>query len=249
VRVLRKATDDIASQDDAGARRVYEGRDRSVIDIAKLANGTTYFYRAFYFDGTAWSASPSRSVVPAASFEDQSVDVQTLLRDRIDLGLQEYVRRGVFRHKLGHIPVLTAAPQEGQVELPMVTVHLVSDAPGERGLGEMVAEDQGLGDEVGSYEGWLSNVQITLVGWTGNSEVRALLRQALKTILIANGVIFDSQGVTRPDPNFTDQEDFESYQAPMYQATATFTVQAPSVVELRARAIVDATAKVTEFIS
>ena len=245
VRILRKATSDIAGFDDASARLVYEGRDRSFIDIAGLVNGTNYFYRAFYWNGTAWAGSPPRPVVPFCSFEDQSVDVQMLLRDRLDAGFAEYVRRGALKNKLGHIPVLTAAPMEGQVEMPMVTVHMVSDAPSDRAVGETLGLDEAEGEDVDSFEGWLSTVQITIVGWTTSSDVRSLLRRAIKAILIANNDVFDSRGLTRIEPNFTDQEDFESYQTPMYQATCTFTVQAPSVVALRARAIADVAASMS----
>lgn len=241
-RLLRKATDTIADQNDPAARRVFEGTSRTYIDLGQLVNGTTYFYRAFYFDGASWIASPSRSVVPLATFTDESCDVLSLVRDRIDAGMQTYLARGVFKHKLGNLPVLAGTPLLDQVELPLVTVHLVSDAPAERSLGDMAGEDDSDGTTVVSYDGWQSNVQLSIVGWTGSGDVRALMRQAIKALVIANLPIFDSQGMSLIVPTFTDQEDFDSYAAPMFQTLCTLTCVAPSAVGSGVHAIVDATA-------
>ena len=63
-RVLRRTADVFTGQDDAGAVvALADGTDNTALDIAALVNGTAYFYRAYFWDGTAWAAGETVSVV------------------------------------------------------------------------------------------------------------------------------------------------------------------------------------------
>lgn len=230
-RVLRKRTDDIASQDDPAANVAYEGDDRVFIDRYALLNGTTYFYRAFYWDGAAWVASASRSVVVASTFGDLAVDVVDVVRERVDLGFQAYVERGFLVHDQGHIPVLLATPAFEEVVFPAVTVHVISDGASDRAVGEVMAPDISYPGAIGEESGWLSRYQLQVIAWCLNGDVRALLRKALKAIVQANFPVFESAGMSLVEAQFADADDMTSYQAPVYQAICTFTCVAPSVVE------------------
>lgn len=232
-RVLRRTADSFTGPDDAGAYVVYEGKEKAITDAFGLYNGIAVFYRVYYWTGTAWLDSASRSAVPNPHYADASVDVLGIVRDRLDLGLQTYVDAGQLQHSRGHIPVMTASPSVEDANWPMVTVHLSADSSSVRALGEMPASDMfAEGDYLWhSYEGWLSRWQLSIIGWSLNSDERILLRKAIKTILIANLSIFDSFGMVLPDMQFSDDEDFTSYQAPVYRTICTFSCVAPSQVD------------------
>lgn len=233
LRLLRKDADTFSGPDDAWAILVYEGIERSILDAAGLVNDVEVFYRAYYLIGSVWVASATKSGIPSATFTDRSVDVLSLVRDRLDLGLSVYVARGELIHDNGHIQVMTASPLVEEAPLPIVTVHLASDASSERFIGEHVANDEY--DEVAevwrSVEGWFSRAQLTVIAWCTNADERIVLRKALKSVLMSNLPVFDAAGLMQIDLQFSDQEDFTSYAAPIYQAICNFTCYAPSGVD------------------
>ncbi len=234
-RLLRKDADTIASADDADAVLVMQGDDKFTIDSAGIANGTEYFYRAFYLIDDSWVASPSRSVTPAAQFADLSTDVIDIVRDRIDLGFAVYHLRGDFPHDGGHVPVLLATPAFEDAPFPLLTVHLASKAPAERFIGEIMGGDVLYADdeEIGSSEGWLSRYQIQIIGWCLNGDVRADMRKILSAVVIANLPVFESSGMSLVEATFADQDDMSTYQVPMYQATCMLSCIARDSVEGR----------------
>lgn len=231
-RVLRKETDTFTGENDAEAFLVAEGTMRSLVDFKLLENGRTYFYRAYYRDGAAWTASPSVSAVPASTYVDHSSDALSVLRDRLDFGLAEEVKRGTIRHKLGSVPVLTAPPVFDETRWPVVTVQLMSESPNVRSLGEQVVPDlyDAFSQGWKEYEGWLAKVQIAVMAWSLNPDERIALRKALRRIIVGNLPVFDEEGMTEIDFTVQDMEDFETFSAPVYQVMGTFSCLAPVAV-------------------
>lgn len=233
IRLLRKDSDSFSGWNDQDAIVVSDGLEKCVTDIDGLYNGVPVFYRAFYLVGATWYPTATHTATPEATFVDHSVDPMTVVRNRLELGLQVYVARGDIQQERGFIPVLTASPQIEEVPLPLVTVHLNSDAPDMRSLGEMVTNDTFHEESWNwsSFEGGLSKTDLTIVGWSLNSDERIVLRNALKAVLLANLPVFDASGLSLVSWNFSDTEDFNSYAAPVYQAICNFTCYAPSAVE------------------
>lgn len=245
-RLLRKVTDTFTGEADPGAYLVSEDVGRAVIDSAGLMNGTLYYYRAYFLVDGAWQASPTVSATPAATYTDRSSDVLTVVRERLDLGLQVEVARGALVNDEGHIKVLTAPPIYEETVWPMVTVHLSNEAPGERAVGESPFPDESDGSEWTEDEGWLARVQLTIMGWSLNPDERIELRKALRRIVIANLSLFDFAGMVEIEFSQQDTEDFGSYNAPVYQVLCTFSCLAPVVVGSNVGAIEEVTTTITE---
>lgn len=231
-RLLRKPADAFAGHDDPAAHLVLDSDQETVaLDRGGLVNGQTYFYRSFALVGGDWVASPSVGAIPQQELEDRSVDVLSLVRERLEMGLQADIDAGRLRHRFGRVPVLTAPPVFEDTAWPVVVVHLQSDAPSVHGLGMVL--DPGLADENGDWtdmEGYLSAVNLTIAGWSLNPDERIALRKALKRVLIGNMPVFDDAGMVNIDTQFSDTEDFQSYSAPVYQAVCQFSCLAPSAV-------------------
>lgn len=231
-RLLRKVSNTFSGQDDPDALVVSTNGDRAVVDLEGLNNGTLYYYRPYYFVGGSWGADVTVSATPAASYTDRGGDVLTLVRERLDLGLQVELVRGALTHEQGHIQVLTAPPIFEETVFPVVTVHLQNEQPAERGLGEMPVDDM-FDAEAGAWvetEGWLARVQLTIMGWSINPDERIELRKALRRLVVANLPIFDFAGMTEVEFSQQDTEDFGSYTVPVYQAMCTLTCLAPVMV-------------------
>ncbi len=242
--VLRKSTDDISGVGDPGATVVYTGTDKYFVDVSGLYNESTYFYQPFYYDGSVWTSAPSRSVTPLCSFEYIDCDVLTLVRDRLALGLQAAVARGALFPQSGSIPVLTASPTEDNVSFPVVTVHLQSSASGDRAVGEVIGVDAPVdANDIESFEGWLERYQLTLGVWCLNSDERIAVRNAVKAIVLSNLQVFDAAGMQQIDLQFSDQEDFETYNAPMFQAIGTISCIAPVAIGATVPVIQEITAQ------
>jgi hypothetical protein len=243
-RLLRKLTDDFSGPTDSNAALLYEGDERSFLDVQTLNNGTVYYYRTYDFNGTTWTASPTASATPAETAGVGGPDPLTLVRDRLAAGLKAEVAAGRLRHDTGAIPCLTAPPTFEQTKFPVVTVHLRNDAPAVRGVGETLAADafDADADLWTASEGWLSSVQLDIVGWVvGNADTRIALRKAIKKILVGNLSVFDAAGMVQIEFSQSDIEDFESYNAPVYQTMCSFSCLSPFVVSATEGAVDDVT--------
>lgn len=233
-RVLRNTTGTFPSENDPSSTLVFEGIDRSPLDTSSLINGIQYYYCAFYWDGSAWTAAAPASCIPNATYQDGSTDAMTVVLNRLAAGLKVEVQRGALVPRSGTIQVLSALPSFQDTRWPMVTVHLLVDAPAERGLGEVLApptqdlQSAGLWDE---SEGWLARVQLAVIGWSQNPDERIALRQSLKRLIVANLPVFDASGMVEIE--FT-QQDVDAangeYPAAVYQTAGTFTCMAPVIV-------------------
>lgn len=243
--VLRKNTDTFTDVEDPDAFVAYAGLERYFLDTKGLMNGETVFYRAYYFIGIMLiGETASYSVTPGSSFIFQSVDAISIVRDRIDLGLQELIERGILQHPRNLIPVMIASPLIEDTLLPVVTVHLISESSELRGIGEMVeTEIYGIGDD--EIEGWYSRYHLEIVGWSLNSDQRKLVRNAIKHVLIANLPVFDFYGFYTVELQFSDHEDFQTYQAPMYMVNCAMQFLAPSVINIPQNLINDVQSNVS----
>lgn len=247
VRLLRKNVDSFDGPYDSEAVIVSDSKDRNVIDFLGVDNGVKLYYRAYYFtEESGWIETETATGTPAATLADVTLDVLTLLRSRLELGLQVFVKRGALAHTNGYIPVLTASPMVDDMPLPVVTVHLSSDSPEIRAIGETIGEGVFEQDEENPYggfwttaEAWYSRVTIEIVGWCLNADERIDLRKAMKAVIIGNLPVFEAAGLMQVDASFQDREDFTSYAAPIYQALCNFSCIAPSAVESETRSIHD----------
>lgn len=230
-RVLRRLDASFAGEADPGAVLIEEGAEHAVMDIIGLTNGTTYHYRDYaqLSDGS-WVAGDVVSAVPAYSVTDSYDDVLVLVRDRLRLGLAEERAMGKFASP-EPVQVMTAPPQFSETSWPVVTVHLASDAPAERALGEQLDSDFDADlDMWHDDEGWLSRVRLDVIAWTLNPDQRIALRQAIRRVLQANLPVFDSRGIIQVEITQSDVEDFQSYSASIYQAVFGFSCIAPQGV-------------------
>jgi hypothetical protein len=234
-RVLRKDADTIAGPDDEAALVVFEGSERAFLDATWLENDVTAYYQPFYrTSGGGWASAPSVSITPAATFSDASADPQRLVRDRLELGLRAYVARGELAHEMGFIPVLTAPPLLEEVRLPVVTVEHASDGDAQRFIGNGVGADRFDGDQWSwqGIEGLLSRVQLVITAWSLNPDERIALRRALRMVLLGNEPVFADAGLAEIDlSSFSDLNDFESFDAPIYRTACTLTCLVPVLLE------------------
>ena len=245
-RLLRKLADDFTGPDDAYAAVVEDGQDATPMDADGLVNGITYYYRPYYWVSSAWQAGGTASAAPAASYQDQTPDVVSIVRDRLAAGLLVELQRGTLTHENGAIPVFTAPPAYDAARWPMVSVHLTSEDPAERFLGESVSSDV-FSDAYGDWtepEGYLAKVELAIIGWSLNSDERIQLRQALRRIVIANFPVFDSYGMVNVAFSQQDMEDFENYSSPVYQAMCTFSCLSPVSVLTTVAPIADVTQQI-----
>lgn len=224
-RVLRRADANFAGENDPGAVVVGETDGNALTDTSALVNGQTYFYAAAYFDGVNWSLSAPLSAVPEASYFDATVDVQTVLRDRLDAGMKVEVARGALTPQSGRIEVLTAPPVFNDKRLPMVTVHLETENPIQRAIGDAPMPDSfdDLGGDWQESGGWLGRGQLTIVCWSLNPDERLAMRRSLRRLLVANLPVFSDLGLDTVEFSFNDQADFQSFGIPVYQCVCTFS--------------------------
>jgi len=242
-RLLRKADDTFTGEDDDEALLVYEGTERGILDAQALANGATYYYRCYDFVDAAWVASATVQCTPAATFLSRSPDALGILRERIDVGLSALVASKVLTHAKGHIQCLLAPPAIDQIVLPVVTLHLTSEAPAERGIGDepRAAVVDPTGERWDEHDGWLARTEIAVIGWSLNPDERALLGRALRDVVIANLPVFDGLGLSLVEFSLQHVEDFASFNAPMYQVVGQFVCRAPAIVDEAMNEIEDVT--------
>ncbi len=236
-RILRKDGDTFTGPDDPGALIAYQGDDLTVIDHQFLRNAVEVFYRPYYLVDGQFVAGESVSGVPAPAYEDQSQDAFDILRERLEAGLKVEVDRGVLRADAGFIQVMTAPPPyDNNLRFPLVSIHLESDAPQERAIGEEfdgIGEDPLTGDFLDGH-GWVASVRISVVGWSLNPDERNELRKALRRVVIANFEVFASHGMDQVNFEQTNNELLNGEQgANLYLAEGTFSCIAPVSVATR----------------
>ena len=232
-RVLRRGSNTFTGQDDAGAFLVFEGSLDSFVDTQFLENDVTYFYKPYYSadHGATWTPGAAVSATPRASYADLSTDVLTLVRDRLEAGLKIEVERGVITSDLGYVQVFTAPPIAETTSFPAVTIHLESEKPAERALGEYIGGDEFDAVEFGWEEtdGWLADVNLQIIGWCLNADERSALRKSLRRIILGNLGVFAADGLELVTLEQSDVDSLNGeYGVPgMFQTVNTFTCLAP----------------------
>lgn len=232
-RLLRRTDADFAGADDAGAFPVYEGRLHCIIDAIGMVDGTEYFYLDYHYINGQWQAGPRvMAGTPSAFYRGNSVNVQDILRYRLEMGLIEELKRGTLKHQTNRIPVLVASPAFDETRWPLVTIHVAMDASQERYLGEVLNTDEfnEVADVWDDDEGWLSRWQVAVIGWSKNADERKALREALKRIVVANLPIFDSEGMLNVEFSQQDVDDFVNYGSPVYESVGTLSCLARTAV-------------------
>lgn len=232
-RVLKMGSDAFTGPDDLDFAVVaYEGDDKVFVDCEGLINEHMMFYRPYYrMSDDTWQAGATANGTPKANFEDQFTDVMSFVRDRLEAGLLVEVQRENLVADLGHIQVFTAPPAlEQNLRFPLVTISLDSEAPAERGIGEDISggDYDAIGAEWFEAEGWLADVQLSIVGWSLNSDERIELRKAIRRIILANLAVFDSKGLSQVSLSMNDVDALNGeYNANIYQVMANFSCVAP----------------------
>lgn len=230
-RILKKASDSFTGADDASAVIAYEGDERVVVDASFLQNEVKVFYRPFYLIGDTWQAGPTADGTPAGTYEECTTDVLSFVRERLEAGLLVELQRGNLVNELGYIQVYTAPPSlERDLRFPLVTVHLESESPADRGIGEDIVGDEfdAIGDDWIDSEGWLAQVQLVILGWSLNSDERLELRKAIRRVVLANLAVFDAQGMVQITLSAQDVDAVNGeYGVPLYQVMNTFSCLAP----------------------
>jgi len=204
---------------------VYAGDNVVFIDHG-LVNNQTYFWQAFYFDGRVWSVSGYMPVAvsPAITYTVVNNDPLSVVRERLDAGLNGLLAQGKLTHTNGRFPVLVAWPRVEDARFPLVTVHLESEIPDERFIGDMVADDADI-------TGWYSKTTLHIVSCTLNGDERLLLRRAIKNVLLANLDFFDALGLIEISFSQADTEDMERFQSPLYLTNTVFTCTAQAAIQ------------------
>lgn len=228
-RVLKMGNDGFTGPDDTDfAVIAYAGDEKVFVDCEGLINESMMFYRPYYkMPDDTWLAGATANGTPAATFEDQFVDVMSFVRNRLEAGLLVEVQRGNLITELGHVQVYTAPPSLDQgVVFPAVTISLDSESPTERSLGEDIGGDDfdAIGGDWFESEGWLAETQLSIIGWSLNSDERIELRKAIRRVILANLAVFDSKGLSQVGLSMNDVDSLSGeFTVNMYQVMATFT--------------------------
>lgn len=213
---------------------------------AGLVNGTLTYYQIFYFDGTAWSvdANAPASCTPATTYQETSVDTQAIVADRIRLGVAAEIARGALSpppNSNDTIEVLTAPPNFDNTSWPVISVHLSSETPINRGIDELISNDA-LNTETDLFDdsqGWHAKTQLAIVGWSLNSDERIVLRKAIRRIILANLPVFDAAFLLQIELQQSDVEDFKSYSAAVYETYCTLSCVTPLAINAPGAPITD----------
>jgi hypothetical protein len=228
--LLRKLADDFAGENDPAAVTIYAGSDTTcVLDQASLVNDTPYYYKLYEFDGQNWNATPTLSATPRTAGLDLALDVQELVRARLELALRASVAAGVIAARAGYVPCFTAPPEFDQKRFPFVVVHHNVSRSDTRALGERLGPDtyDASNNQSTSLEGWWDRWVLDVTALSLNPDERIALRKAVRAAVVGNLPVFDDVGMFDVDFSMSDSEDFESYGVPVYMANGTFSCQAP----------------------
>lgn len=238
-RLLRREDEDFT--DEADGLLVDSGDDDAsgtVVDTDNLINGTPYYYQCFCQFEDQWAASGGYHTVTPA-YEDQPdfhfPDPAAYVRLRLDLGLAAELALGRIKHSKNRVPVLSAPPQIDQVPLPLVTVMLESRGSEVRAVGEEIVPDifDASDDLWSEHEGWLDRSRLQIIVWSLNPDERKALRDAVQRVLMLNLPLFDHANFTQIDISESEQADFQSFNAPVYQSVFDVSLLHPSIVRGR----------------
>lgn len=248
--LLRNTSNVFAGPADPDSTLVAESVEPVIYDSLGLTNGVTYWYFAYYWDGTAWLPDDaSMSGIPQSTYLDQSIDTLTLVRARLDYGIRNEILLGHLtpgEKAGGEIAVLTAPPIFEQVQFPVIVVHLANEAPGTFGVGTDVSTaGVDVSGDWSDDEGYLARTTITVTGWTLNPDARIALRKALRRLMLANSQVFSTAGLRELAFSQTDEDELTgTYGCPVYFTVGTFSCLTPIIVGAQVAPIADVTVTV-----
>lgn len=248
--LLRNTTGVFAGPNDPAATLVAQSNEAVLYDTVGLINGTQYFYQAYFWDGTEFNTDPIQGIgTPAFNYFDDSTDALTLLRDRLEVGVQNEVATGRLTpgpDAKGVIKVLTAPPVFEDTRFPVVVVHLTSESPADHGIGEQIDKDvQAVSGQWNETEGWLAKTVISVVGWCLNPDERIAMRKALRRLVIGNLQVFYAAGLREVELSQEDTEAISGeFSAPVYWASCSFSCLSPVVVGGQVDPVADITVTV-----
>ena len=232
-RVLRKPTSagaiaGPADSDETTRMLALASIDRSLIDMWGLQNGVGYGYAAFYVDRAgAWLGAPDvASCAAAPRYSAPVLDPLTIVRERLRAGLEVELAAKRLAAPAGKgIPVLTAPfILSDDISFPNVSVHLDSGSSSVRAIGDDIS---GIGDEVG----WLAATRLAVIGTAQSADARIALRMAIQRVLLANVDVFEAQGLSQIDVQWTDNEELVADSAPLFMTAFSFSCLSPALVD------------------
>lgn len=234
-RVLRKvgaiASTAFSGFDDPSALLIHDGNSSTINDFLGLVNGQPHTYIVYPFDsnGVLIPLFAKATIIPNQDFEDTSVDVQEVIRGRIESVLTTMIANGQLKPSTSNISVLSIPFCTQNTSIPVVTVLLGSDVSDTRGIGDSLGAGVAV-DAIGwdESDGWFSRVSIDLCVWSFNPVERNDLRRAVKAAIISSLGQFEDAGLMQVDLHLRDEEDSESMNAPLYKTTGVLTCLAPS---------------------
>ena len=123
--ILRNTTGTFSGYNDSTAVSVFTGTNVTcIIDTdVNLANATTYYYGQFDYIGSSWVAANVVSGVPESTYFDQSVDVLSIVRDRIDAGIKNEILLVTLTPTSSNIPVLNSPPMFEDTRVSVVLAN------------------------------------------------------------------------------------------------------------------------------
>ena len=230
-RVLRKEANDFTGPDDPAAFVVHEGAERFLTDARLLVNGVTYHYALYGGAMGVWSAPVVAAVVPEALFTDVSADAQELVRERLDVGLQSLIGRGLAPLSKPSLAVMSIPFYQQGTDLPVVTVLFAGGSATGHALGSQMSDEVFDGSDFIGTQGWHESITLEISAWSLNAEERNTIRRALKAAIAANLGIFAESGLMNFEvQSVQDTEDFQSMNAPVYQTVIRVSCQAVCAV-------------------
>lgn len=220
-RVLRKESPTFSGRDDPAAFLVHEGSERYLTDSRMLVNGVAYHYCVF---GEAlpgvWAASAVMAATPSMGFDDGSVDAQEVVRDRLDVTLNNMIQAGRLPLSVQSIPVLSIPFYSQDTPMPVVTVLFGGGSPVAHGLGDQLGSGEGFDGAFESMSGWLQSVSLDVAIWSLNAAERNAMRRGVQAAVAANLGVFGAAGLDLFEvQSVSDSEDVQSMNAPVYQTT------------------------------
>lgn len=247
--ILRKSSSTFSGISDPQATRVYSGpgfqfpdtravyrespavepeRQRMFIDHDGVGWNTTWYYAIYATD--ALESDVSQAVVVGVTQPPISdlieLDTLSVLVAFLESALQTMIDTGTLtiRPNSTSIPVRNAPPRLDDVTFPVVSVHLDRDAPEAFALGDLVYDVDQNNDAGVKREGYLARQTFSIIAWAGdNPEIRVALYRALKAVLMMSRHLLEELGMANVTIEGRYQEDFESYQMPMYMAWFTLS--------------------------
>lgn len=216
-RLLRRVDASFAGPNDPNAAKVYEGTEEPPFTDIGVTDATQYYYKDYGFDGAAWldNDAPPQSVTPNATYEEGTLDVRKLLKARLAAGFAQEIARGLLPLKttverpVAAVKLLLAPPDSRENQWPVCSIHLDSESPIDRGVGEDITGNTA----VDQSEGWLAQPIFAIEAWSQNADERHELQRSIRRILQANLSVLNDLGVAQVEFDSKDV-DFLAPQSP-----------------------------------